>query len=183
MDDIYAYHVVTDKEIFVGQHIVFDENHHSGVYDRVQCQRNLVNMIYAQPTLYHHDQLDHHTLVALRELALEEVRQHKYPTYPSRLSCLYVSWTLEEAEKWCQLFIEWGRPTYQIVKLKIHGHYFVGDATLCFDACLNKEENLKLAEKYWTNHSNFHDQKAIPEILVDGEIEVVQIIKDVYINI
>lgn len=27
-----VYHVVTDRPMYVGQHIVFDEEHHSGVY-------------------------------------------------------------------------------------------------------------------------------------------------------
>lgn len=35
--------------------------------------------------------------VALRELALEEVRKEKYPQYSSRMGCLYVSKTFEEA--------------------------------------------------------------------------------------
>lgn len=28
----YFYHVVTEKPMYVGQHIVFDENHHNGVW-------------------------------------------------------------------------------------------------------------------------------------------------------
>ena len=31
-----VYHVVTDRPMKCGQHIIFDENHHSGVYERVQ---------------------------------------------------------------------------------------------------------------------------------------------------
>lgn len=51
-------------------------------------------------------------------LALEKVRVYKYPNYPSRMACLYVSKTLKEAEKWFDYFISLGRPTFQIVKLK-----------------------------------------------------------------
>ena len=29
---MYAYHVVTDRPMHVGQTIIFDEIHHSGVY-------------------------------------------------------------------------------------------------------------------------------------------------------
>ena len=34
---------------------------------------------------YKNKELDHHLKVALRELAIEEVRKEKYPEFPSRL--------------------------------------------------------------------------------------------------
>ena len=49
------------------------------------------------------------------------------------MACLYVSKTLEEAEEWFDYFISLGRPTFQIVKLKIIGNVFCGDAEKCFD--------------------------------------------------
>lgn len=68
-----------------------------------------------------------------------------------------------------------GRPTYQIVKLKVNGNVFYGDAEKCFDGKLAEKENLLLAEKYWEN-KNF-DESSILEMLVDGDIEVVEIVK------
>ncbi|QSX05928.1 DUF2441 domain-containing protein [Sedimentibacter sp. zth1] len=183
MKEIYAYHVVTDRPVQLGQHIVFDENNHNGVYKRVQDKLNIVNDIYKQPSKYDEDNLEHHTAVALRELALEEVRKKKYPTYPSRMACLYVSNNLEEAEKWSELFIDWGRPTYQIVKLKIHGNCFIGDANNCFDGLLEKKENLILAEGYWENKPNEYDEEPIIEMLVDGDIEIIEIVKEINANI
>ena len=87
-----------------GQHIIFDENHHSGVYERVQEKMEKVHDIYENPDKYDEKTLEHHTSVALRELALEEVRRKKYPQFPSRMSCLYVSRTLKEAEQWGEFF-------------------------------------------------------------------------------
>lgn len=130
---MYVYHVVTDKPMCVGQEIIFDEKHHSGVYQRVQEKADIVNEIYANPSKYNNaDELEHHTAVALRELALEEVRQKKYPQYPSRMGCLYVSKTFEEANNWGIFFAQIGRPTYSIVKLRINGNCFIGDASKCF---------------------------------------------------
>lgn len=60
-----------------GQHIIFDENHHSGVYERVQEKMEKVHDIYENPDKYDEKILEHHTSVALRELALEEVRAEK----------------------------------------------------------------------------------------------------------
>lgn len=179
MSELYAYHVVTDRPMQLGQHIIFDEEQHSGVYQRVMEKLDVVNDIYLHPDKYDADNLEHHTSVALRELALEEVRKAKYPMYPSRMGCLYVSKTVKESENWFEFFTRIGRPTYQIVKLRIHGSCFVGDATKCFDASLSKEENLRLAEIYWENKENPNGESPIIEMLVDGDIEVVEILKEV----
>ena len=178
-----AYHVVTDRPMYVGQQIIFDEAHHSGVYQRVYDKIDTVNDIYANPARYNAETLEHHTSVALRELALEEVRQEKYPQHPSRMGCMYVSKSFEEADNWGKFFAEIGRPTYHIVKLEINGNCFMGDATKCFKGQLNKEENLKLAELYWESKIDTSNQQAICEILVNGKITVVEIVKEINANI
>ena len=180
---MYAFHVVTDRPMYVGQKIIFDETHHSGVYQRVYDKMDIVNEIYADPDKYDAEKLDHHTSVALRELALEEVRKEKYPQYPSRMGCLYVSETFEEADNWGKYFAEIGRPTYCIVKLNIEGNCFVGDATKCFDGQTDKNENLRLAKLYWENSPNSPDEPLIKEMLVDGEITIVEIVKEINANI
>lgn len=177
MSELFVYHVVTEKPMYIGQRIVFDNGHHNGVYARVKEKLEIVNDIYNNPEKYKGTELEHHTSVALRELALEKVRVCKYPAYPSRVACLYVSKTLEEAEKWFDYFISLDRPTFQIVKLKINGNVFYGDATKCFDGKLTEKENLILAENYWENKD--FDNSSISEMLVDGDIEVVEIVKDV----
>lgn len=180
--EMVFYHVVTDKPMQVGQRIIFDEEHHNGVWKRVHDKTEIVSDIYENPEKYDGCELEHHTSVALRELAMEEVRQEKYPGYPSRMGCLYVSNTLEEAQKWAQLFVQWGRPTYHIVKLKADGRYFSGNANNCFDGCLNKKENLLLAEHYWENRPDMNGEEPITEILVDGDIEVIEIVEEINLN-
>lgn len=174
--NLIAYHVVTEKRMRIGQHIVFDETHHNGVWQRVNKKLDIVQDIYNNPEKYKDIILEHHTSVAIRELALEKVRVNKYPNFPSRMACLYVSKTLEEAEKWFDYFVSLGRPTFQIVKLKVNGNVFYGDAEKCFDGRLTEKENLILAEKYWEN-TDFNDE-SILEMLVDSDIEVVEIVKE-----
>lgn len=99
------------------------------------------------------------------------------------MGCLYVSGTLEEAEKWGKFFAEIGRPTYHIVKLQIEGNCFIGDATKCFKGQLNKEENLKLAEIYWESEVDDSDSQAVREMLVDGHITVVELVKEINANV
>lgn len=180
---MYAYHVVTDRPMFVGQKIIFDKKHHSGVFNRVYEKLDIVKEIYANPTAYNAKTLEHHTSVALRELALEEVRLKKFPQYPSRMRCLYVTKTLDEAENWANFFVKIKRPTFQIVKLEIEGNYFMGDATKCFEGQLDKELNLKLAEQYWENKVDENDKHFICEMLVDGHITIIEIIKEINANI
>lgn len=180
---MYAYHVVTERPMEIGQQIIFDETHHNGVHKRVYEKLDIVNDIYANPDKYNVENLEHHTSVALRELALEEIRQKKYPNYPSRMSCLYVSRTLKEAENWGEFFARIGRPTYHIVKLEIKGNCFIGDATKCFDGQLDKLENLRLAELYWENKSNDVNERSICEMLVDGYITVMEIVKEINANV
>ncbi|MCM1286251.1 MAG: hypothetical protein NC213_07835 [Acetobacter sp.] len=42
-NEFYAYHTVTDKPMYLGQHILFDETYHNGVHKRVYEKLNLVN--------------------------------------------------------------------------------------------------------------------------------------------
>lgn len=183
MEEFIAYHVVTDRPMRVGQRVRFDGEHHSGVYRRVMEKMETVREIYAHPENYEAAPLEHHTAVALRELVLEEVRRTAYPAYPSRLACLYVSKTLADAEKWGGLFVEWGRPTYHIVKLRIRGNRFTGNANHCFAATPDMQRNLALARRYWENAPDPGGEPPIKEILADGDIEVVDIICEINRNI
>lgn len=177
MKDLFVYHVVTSKEMFIGQKIIFDDNNHSGVYERVMSHKKIVEEIYKNPELYNINLLDHHTKVALRELALEEYRIKNHPHYPSRLNSLYVSRNIEDAYNWAEYFSSLGRKVYQIVKLKVNGNFFDGDAHNCFEATLNKNENLELCKYYWNNMPNLKKEAPIIETIISGNIEVIEIIK------
>lgn len=168
------YHVVTERPMYLGQVIIFDEDHHSGVYERIYKEKKSVDKLYSGETI----ELTNDIKKALREFALEEVRIKDFPNYPSRLSCLYVSNTLEEAEFWYNIFIEQGRPTFQIVKVEVDGSYFTGDAWNCFEGTNVIKTNLQLAHNYWENKPNKKDEKPILETLVDGKIKVIEIIKE-----
>lgn len=180
---MFFYHVVSDVPKQVGQRFVLDEKHPNGVYERVHAQMDIVEDIYNNPENYKGTQLSHDVSVALRELALEKVRKEKYPRYPSRMAALYVSKTYEEAERWGEYFARLGRPTYCVAKIKVNGNCYYGDAYKCFDGAISEEENLRMAEIYWLNDPNEDGHEPIIEVLVDGEIEVVEILKEINANI
>ncbi|WP_432358937.1 DUF2441 domain-containing protein [Sporosarcina sp. UB5] len=115
------------------------------------------------------------TMRAIREVITEMVRLQEYPDHPSRLSCLYAAKTYEDALKWKQLFDSYNRNVLQIVKLRVQGSYFEGDANL-----LPKEDGIPFAQKiaqakeYWKGNV----ENELPELLINGEIQVVEIIDD-----
>lgn len=170
------YHAVTERPMEMGQIILFAQDHHNGVYQRVMEKAQIVQAILANPEDYS-GELEHHTAVALRELAMEQERRESFPDYPSRMSCLYVSRTLEEARQWGAFFARIGRPTYSIVKLECRGSVFLGDAEKCFTGVPDGEKNKALARTYW-----MHNQEETPadvcEVLVDGEITVLEIVEE-----
>ena len=113
---------------------------------------------------------------------MEEVRQEKYPQYPSRMACLYVSKELDESRKWGEFFARIGRPTYAIVKLAITGRVFAGNACNCFDGTPDKADNLSKADRYWQNSPN-EDDEYIWEMLADGHIQVVRVVEEINANL
>ena len=70
-----AYHVVTDRPMYAGQILTFDENTTTGVCRRVMDRRGEAERIYAHPEQFCAEELEHHTRVALRELAMEQIRR------------------------------------------------------------------------------------------------------------
>lgn len=69
------------------------------------------------------------------------------------------------------------------MRLEVLGNAFYGDATKCFDGKTNVNENMKLAEVYWNNDQSQGAVNEVAEILVDGEITVKDIVKEINANI
>lgn len=176
-----VYHVVCDHPLQVGQRIIFDEENRSGVYQRVMALADTAADVLAHPEKYPLP-LEHHLDVAIRELAMEQVRREHYPEYPSRMACLYVSREVGPAKQWAEYFARLGRPTYAVVELEVEGRCFVGDALNCFDGTPDQADNLAQAERYWQNAPN-EDGDPIWEMLVDGDIRVVRVIEEINANI
>lgn len=176
-----VYHVVSDRPMEVGQVIRFDENNRSGVWQRVMALADTAADVLAHPEKYELP-LEHHLDVAIRELAMEQVRRERYPQYPSRTACLYVSRELAPAKEWAAYFARLGRPTYAIAELEVEGRCFVGDAINCFDGTPDQADNLARAERYWSNAPN-GEGEPIWEMLVDGDIRVVRIVEEINANI
>jgi Protein of unknown function (DUF2441) len=113
------------------------------------------------------------TIKAIREVIVEMVRLQEYPDYPSRLSCLYAAKNYEDALKWKQIFDSYNRRVLQIVKLRVTGNYFEGDGNLLpKDDGVSFAKKIEQAREYWMGNV----KNELPELLINGYIEVVDII-------
>lgn len=191
-NELFAYHIVTNKKMELGQIIHFDDGQHNTLYrfffEKEQINSKGEDSLQILQGQYTSDGLNlkkedaevvsrymGQTIRAIREALTEMVRLQEYPDYPSRLSCLYAAKTYEDALKWKQLFESYNRKVLQIVKLRVKGSYFEGDANL-----LPKKDGVPFVQKisqakeYWKGNVN----NELPELLINGEIEVVEIIDD-----
>lgn len=189
---LIVYHIVTRKKMKVGQIINFEENQRNTLY-RFFFEREHLNSKGEDFIKIFQNQFTDEglkltkedaevgrryidqTTRAIRETLAEMVRLEEYPDYPSRLSCLYATNNFEDALKWVEIFNSYNRQVLQLVSLRVFGKSFVGDASL-----LPKEDGASFSRKieqardYWKGNV----KSELPELLVDGKIEVVEIIKE-----
>lgn len=173
---IVVYHVVTERPMVQGQELLFDETHHNGVYDRVMTFQKIINgePVHTPTADLIRKNLDKWSKVAYRELALEKIRRAEFPQYPSRMACLYTSQTLEEAQNWAGFFKNIGRDVYSIVKLRVYGRTFSGDACNCFDGVADETVTLPFARRYWQVAPT---EKPVIETIADGRIVVEELVE------
>jgi len=188
----YAYHIVTRRKMNIGQIIHFDNNQTNTLYhfffEKEQLNASgedgmkIINNHYKNEELHINNEnakvvmnyMDQ-TIRAVRETIVEMVRLQEYPNYPSRLSCLYAAKSYEDALKWKALFDSYNREVLQIVKLRVIGSSFEGDGNLLpKEDAIPFSQKMEQAREYWKGNVN----NELPELLINGEIEVVEIIDD-----
>lgn len=191
-EDLYVYHIVTRKKMSLGQIISFDNDQKNTLFsfffEREQVNSKgedfflILRENYSDKGLYLDKEnadvainYTNQTIRAIREVIVEMVRLQDFPEYPSRMSCLYASKNYEDALKWKEVFDSYNRKVLQIVKLRVNGNSFEGDGKL-----LPKEDGIPFSQKidqareYWEGIGN----KELSELLIDGHIEVVEIIEE-----
>ena len=191
-EELTVYHLVTRKKMNLGQIIHFDDNQRNTLYsfffEREQLNSKREDFYQIIKTHTSNEGMDlnsenaslvvtyaNQTIRAIREVIVEIVRLQEFPQYPSRLSCLYATKSYEDVLKWKEVFTSYNRDVLQIVKLRVKGNSFEGDGNL-----LPKEDGVSFARKmeqardYWRGNV----KNELPELLIDGEIEVVEIMED-----
>ncbi|MCY9549025.1 DUF2441 domain-containing protein [Lysinibacillus xylanilyticus] len=191
-NEFYVYHKVTRNKMSTGQIINFDKSQKNTLYsfffEKEQLNskgEDFIKILYGH---YTNEGLSiskenaeiaikyvGQTIRAIREVIVEMVRLQEHPEYPSRLSCLYAAKSYEDVLKWKEIFDSYNRNVLQIVKLRVSGNYFEGDANL-----LPKEDGVTFSQKieqareYWKGNV----KNELTEVLINGKIEVLEIIDD-----
>jgi hypothetical protein len=180
------YHVNSYKELNIGDVLVFDNNTHNLMYETVfnssykynniDANELLINKKRNKDTLLSNEEFDlvlntvNNDAYVMRELALESIRKEYYPEYPSRLSCLYLTDNIEDAEMWVNILKRNNKKALQILTLEVDGVIFEGDGSLMKRLNLSYNEHLENAKKYWSNETNNKD-----EVLFLGSAKVIDI--------
>lgn len=188
----FVYHIVTRKKMKIGQSIQFNKNQTNTLFhfffERKHLNSSGEDSIQILKEHYTNEELHiknenatvvmnymDQTIRAIRETIVEMVRLQEYPDYPSRLSCLYATKSYEDALKWKALFDSYNREVLQIVKLRVIGSSFEGDGNLLpKEDAIPFSQKMEQAREYWKGNVN----NELPELLINGEIEVVEIIDD-----
>ncbi|ALL23861.1 DUF2441 domain-containing protein [Bacillus tropicus] len=188
----FVYHIVTRKKMKIGQSIQFNKNQTNTLFhfffERKHLNSSGEDSIQILKEHYTNEELHiknenatvvmnymDQTIRAIRETIVEMVRLQEYPDYPSRLSCLYAAKSYEDALKWKALFDSYNREVLQIVKLRVIGSSFEGDGNLLpKEDAIPFSQKMEQAREYWKGNVN----NELPELLINGEIEVVEIIDD-----
>ncbi|ALQ67991.1 DUF2441 domain-containing protein [Bacillus thuringiensis] len=188
----FVYHIVTRKKMKIGQSIQFNKNQTNTLFhfffEREHLNSSGEDSIQILKEHYTNEELHiknenatavmnymDQTIRAIRETIVEMVRLQEYPDYPSRLSCLYAAKSYEDTLKWKALFDSYNREVLQIVKLRVIGSSFEGDGNLLpKEDAIPFSQKMEQAREYWKGNMN----NELPELLINGEIEVVEIIDD-----
>ena len=183
--EIY-YHANSGNTVSIGDILLFNSNTKNKMYEEVYNKQFKLGEMDANELLCYKKKennlnLSEEELILLlstvnndafimRELALEEVRKEKYNDYPSRLRCLYVTKSKEDAFNWSNILKRNQKQCKQILTLELKGEIFIGDGNLMKRQNISYQEHLNIAEKYWNQQTN-----ESPELLFYGEAKVIDI--------
>lgn len=190
--DLILYHSATDRNYKVGDKLHFGEQSNMQMFNCFNLKfnrdgeplhklgftnakkgifKNKNLMIIMSKALNNYDFI-------LREFALEEVRKQQFPKSPSRFKCMF----LIDDEETCLHNLESLKNrtkgnSFQAIKVKVNGDaHFVKDYGINRSG-LSFNEYMEEAVKYWSQDQN--SKSATKEILFAGDVEVVEILKEI----
>ena len=124
--------------------------------DEKDANEHLINMRKEQNLILNNDtsnlifQTVNDDAMITRELMFEEVRKEEYTDLPSRLKCLYVCKTKKEMNDWINIFNRTNKKDFQLLKLKLTGKIFVGDASFILRQNISLNRKKEQAKMYWS---------------------------------
>ena len=115
---------------------------------------------------------------SMRELGMEICRQLYYKNRPSRLKCMFLCETAEEAKCYLTTATKKGKTTNpKVVGIKLNGNLFKTSNSFNRRDGKSIDEFIEQSHDYWKGiDDSFEDKKSV-EYLFEGTAEVVEIIE------
>lgn len=188
MENNIYYHITSIKKMNVGDVLHF-ENEYNNFYNELISIKHFNNNkndaneimtdLFSKKKLTFDSISDFKTVYntvsddsfILRELIFEEVRKKYYPNCPSRFKCMFILKTKEEVDEWLNIFKRTKNKPLQIVKLKLDGNVFLGNANFILRKNNSIIDKISAAKSYWSGDKT----KLIPEYLFLGTATVIEV--------
>lgn len=195
--NLILYQVATDRNYKVGDVLEFNKNIPNGQFNRVFNTDFRLNGIRPSDEIYNvakrkfkkfKSKDDIYSIahileyydVAIKEIALEEVRKEKFPNLPSRLHCMYLSISkdivLENIKSMANNREKNGKH-FQAVAVKLNGTIFKAGKEYISREAKSYEYYKEKANSYW-KQKGLKDEE-VKEILFEGTAEIVEILKEI----
>lgn len=187
-DEIY-YHINTGQNLQVGDILEIGKRFNNFYYEIYNIEhlekgkdanQYLINMKKEKNLVLNSDIANlifktiNDSAMITRELMFEEVRKELNSNLPSRLKCLYVCKTKKEIKDWINIFRRTNKKDFQIVKLKLTGSIFIGDASFILRQNISLNRKKEQAKMYW----NGEKKDKINEYLFVGTAVVEDILNN-----
>lgn len=194
--DLILYQVATDRNYQVGEVITFRKDIPNGQYNRVfnsdfrlnnvrpsdemySVAKRRFKKFKAIDDIYSIARILEYYDVAIKEIALEEVRKEQYPNRPSRLHCMYLSLNEDIALKNAESMFknkEKNGKLFQVVAVKLNGVIFKAGRVYVNRESKSYEYYKEKAKAYWKQRG-LKDEE-VKEVLFEGEAEIVEVLKE-----
>lgn len=194
------YQVATDRNYKVGDILTFNKNLPNGQYNRVfntdfelnearpsdrmySAAKRKFMKFKSKNDIYSIAHILEYYDVAIKEIALEEVRKDKFPNLPSRLHCMYLSISkdivLQNIKSMANNREKNGK-VFQAVAVKLNGVIFKAGKVYVSREAKSYNYYKEKAIAYW-KQKDLRDEE-VEEILFEGEAEIVEILDEIIIN-
>lgn len=195
--DEILYQVATDRNYKVGDILTFNKDIPNGQYQRVfsndfrldeirpsdemyRVAKRKLKKFKSKDDIYSIAHILESYDVAIKEIALEEVRKNHFSNLPSRLHCMYLSQSKEIALKNMQNMAnnkEKLGKHFQTVAVKLNGIIFKAGRTYVSREGQSYNYYKQKAFEYW-NQNNLLDEE-VKEILFEGQAEIIEIVGEI----
>ncbi len=194
--DLILYQVATDRNYQVGDILTFNKDIPNGQSNRVfntdfrlnnsrpsdemyEVAKRRFKKFKSKDDIYQIAHILEYYDVAIKEMALEEVRKEQFPNLPSRLHCMYLSLSKDTALKNLKSMAESREKNgkhFQAVAVKLNGVIFKAGKVYMSREGQSYNYYKQKAISYWKQRG-LKDEE-VKEVLFEGTAEVVEILDE-----